>query len=145
MLLYGDIAERRERILRALGDAGISVTVLFGQYGAQRDAEMFASLAVVNLHKTDDTTLFEPIRCFYPLINRIPVISESVGADQTAEPYRDSVCFLDGGDFVVALVDLYRHPDESVRELHERTLQFQKTSAVVAISAAVEGFVESIS
>ena len=145
LLFYGAITERRKRILKALGNAGIPVKVLFDQYGDRRDAEMFASLAVVNLHKTDDTTLFEPIRCFYPLINRIPVISEAVGADQTAEPYRDSVCFLDGGNFVESVVDLHRRANESARELRERALRFETTSAVAAISAAVEGFLETIS
>ncbi len=52
------------------------------------DAMLLRAWAVLNLHKADDTIAFAPIRCFYPLINGIPVISEDT-TDASATPFRD--------------------------------------------------------
>jgi hypothetical protein len=45
----------------------------------------------LNLHKSGDRSVFEPVRCFYPLINRIPVISEPFSREPLTEPFERSV------------------------------------------------------
>jgi hypothetical protein len=93
LLFYGAITPYRQRVLDELRARGIAVDVVFG-YGATRDARMLRSRAVLNLHKSEDRSTFEPIRCFYPLINGVPVFSEAT-TDPAADAFRDSTAFVD--------------------------------------------------
>lgn len=89
LLFYGAATPRRIAILDELRAAGVPVTAISDLYGPQRDAIMRCAWAVLNLHNADTVENFEAIRCFHPLINGIPVISEDSTDDPSADLYRD--------------------------------------------------------
>lgn len=108
LLFYGVPTPWRRTLLAEIAAAGVEVQFMHNGFGPARDAILWNARAVLNLHKTEDNAVFEPIRCFYPLINRVPVIGEEVVGDPAAEAFRDSMFFLarEGiGEAVRALVD----------------------------------------
>lgn len=139
LLFYGRITERRAAILNDLGRRGIPVRVVCGEYGQARDAHLFGCRAVLNLHKNDDTLAFEPIRCFYPLINDIPVISEAVN-DPSAKDFDDSIFFFDRMSLVDGIVALYENRTEFEGRSRSMLAAFRNKDPVPAVSAAVEKF-----
>jgi len=94
LLFYGVITPYRRAILDGLRARGVAIDTVTGEYGTGRDVRMMRARAVLNLHKTEDRSVFEPVRCFYPLINGVPVISEPT-TDPSAEPFREAMVFTD--------------------------------------------------
>ncbi len=139
LLFYGSASPRRRRIVRALEAAGIPVTWLFGAYGGERDAEMLRCWAVLNLHKSEDASTFEPIRCFYPLINGVPVVSEEV-ADATANGFRSSMYFFATRALVEGVTQLYADGAEFRRVSGAMLAEFRRQSPVAGMATAIEAF-----
>jgi len=133
LVFYGAMTDRRRVILDAIRARGVPVEAVFGEYGAELDRRMFRARAVLNLHKSDDASVFEPIRCFYPLINRIPVISEHVDGEAAADAFRESVAFCSADSLLDDIVRWWGASDE----IAARTETFQTTSARDAIARAV--------
>ncbi len=140
LLFYGWITERRKIILDELQRNGISVDVVREQYEFHRDVKMFGSWAVLNLHKLDGVIAFEPIRCFYPLINGIPVISEEAVSDPTADAFRDSMFFFGKEAMIEGIINLYNDQKTFLRLSQEQARNFQKKSPKSHILSATEGF-----
>lgn len=91
LLFYGQPTDRRIKLIQEIEAAGIAVTPVAELYGADRDAAMLSAWAVLNLHNADHVRNFEVIRCFHPLINNIPVISEDETDDPSAEAFRSFI------------------------------------------------------
>jgi hypothetical protein len=94
LVFYGSINERRRKILDKISRSGLRVKVIFGVYGGDRDALISESRAVLNLHYYD-SQIFQQIRAFYPLTNRIPIISENYPWQSAPDIYKDAI-FLNG-------------------------------------------------
>jgi hypothetical protein len=137
LLFYGSLTDRRRAILKQLQDNAIPIEVIFGEYEATRDAKMLTSWAVLNLHKTDHTKAFEPIRCFYPLINDVPVISEEV-ADNTADHYRGSMFFFELASLIRDVKALYNDPQSFANRSQQMLATFKGSSAISEMKTAVE-------
>jgi hypothetical protein len=144
LLFYGAPTPWRRALLSEIAAKGIEVKFMHGMYDAQRDAEMFAAWAVLNLHKTDDNGVFEPIRCFYPLANRVPVISEEVCGDATADEFRDSMFFFDRHVVADRILALYGDDHAFAEKTAEQAHNFESKSPQNAIRAAVERFLQSM-
>lgn len=144
LLFYGAPTPRRRTVLSAIAAKGVEVKFMHGMYDAQRDAEMFDAWAVLNLHKTDDDTVFEPIRCFYPLTNRVPVISEEVRGDAMADAFRDSMFFLDRPDFADRILALYDDDRAFAEKTAEQFRNFESKSARSCILAAVARYLQTV-
>lgn len=140
LLFYGAVTEDRREMLESIQKAGLPLKVLFGQYGKERDAVMFEASAVLNLHKTRQTQLFEPIRCFYPLINGVPVISETITSDPVVADFIDSMTFIDRGQLVDFLIMAYRDPEDFFAAAKRKAESFSLTNSVDKITAAVDRF-----
>jgi len=138
LLFYGSVTPRRRQVLDALQARGIEVETLFGVYGARRDEKMFRSWAVLNVHK-GDAGAFEPIRCFYPLINEVPVVSEHCG-DGSADEFRDSVHFFDPDTLAEGIHELQADRARFRERNREKFSSFERTSALEDMSAIVQGF-----
>lgn len=145
LLFYGWITERRRMILDELQRNGINVDVVREQYEFQRDVRMFGSWAVLNLHKLDDATVFEPIRCFYPLINKIPVISEETVSDPTVDAFRDSMFFFGKESLVESIINLYNDHEAFSRLSQQQAFNFRKKSPKLDILSATERFLKFVS
>lgn len=139
LLFYGAVTPRRQRILEKLQWSGVPVQAVFGEYADQRDLKMLRSWAVLNLHKDENAAAFEPIRCFYPLINAVPVISEDV-SDPSADDFRDSVFFFDAASFTDAVIDLYRNQGMFGARSGEMLDAFRWKSPLPAVAEAVHSF-----
>ena len=84
VIFYGEMNDRRERILQGLVSAGIDVTTVMNCFGPQRDALIARSKLVLNLH-AHETRIFEIVRVSYLLANARCVVSE-LYADTAIEP-----------------------------------------------------------
>lgn len=90
LLFYGSLNDRRIKILKVLEQKGLLIKVATNMYGKERDALLSQSLAVLNLHYYD-SQIFQQIRCFYPLINKIPVISENYPHESAPDIYSETI------------------------------------------------------
>ena len=142
LLFYGAPTPWRRALLSEIAEAGVEVQFMHNGFGAQRDAVMWNAWAVLNLHKTEDSAVFEPIRCFYPLTNRVPVISEDVQGDAAADAFRDAMFFLPRAQIAGAIRAL-RDDAEGFRATTATQLDnFARKSAVAQFRAAIDRYLE---
>lgn len=144
LLFYGVPTPWRRAILAEIAASGIEVQFMHNGFGARRDAVMWNAWAVLNLHKTEDDAVFEPIRCFYPLINRVPVIGEEVRGDAAADAFRDAMVFLPRhgiGPAIRALRDDARAFRETCAA---QFANFERKSAVEHFRAALDRYFEDV-
>ncbi|TAL01554.1 MAG: hypothetical protein EPO08_09860 [Rhodospirillaceae bacterium] len=144
LAFYGAPTERRKKLLKEIEAAGVPVETIFGKYGAERDKEVFGARAILNLRQFDEIVSFEPIRCFYPLTNGIPVISESSDRDPTFDFYKDWVFAFDTQDLARGIAALYHDGDAFARLAAEKLTSFRQTSGADAIGEAVAAYKESL-
>jgi hypothetical protein len=144
LLFYGAPTPRRRTLLSGIAAKGVEVKFMHGMYDVQRDAEMFDAWAVLNLHKTDDDAVFEPIRCFYPLTNRVPVISEEVRGDAMADEFRDSMFFFDRESIADRILALYDDDRAFAEKTVEQFRNFESKSAQGFIRAAVDRYMQTV-
>jgi len=144
LLFYGALTLHRKRILRQLQNKGVQVETLFGVYGRERDQKMWEAWAVLNLHKSEETGIFEPVRCFYPLINRVAVISEASCGDPTADDFRDAMFFLEQENFVEQVLRLYRDREVFCVQSQRHFDNFSKKEPRPLIEKAIEQFLASL-
>lgn len=143
LLFYGCMTERRAEILKSLQRAGVRIGVLkFGCYGEARDRAMFQSSAVLNLHTDAERTVFEPVRCFHPLINGIPVITEEFHDEPMFEIYRRAA-FVVGDDPADAIATLLADPVAFQAEAARRCTAFASADPLPAVRSAVASYLDS--
>lgn len=85
VLFYGSMSDRRAQVLEAFPKAGLVMAHLPGVYGAQRDMTIARSKIVLNLHHSEEHSVFEVVRVSYALANRKAVVGE-VGPLTSIEP-----------------------------------------------------------
>ena len=96
LLFYGALTEHRKKFLKKLDKYNIKILDASEcwNYGFYRVLAMAASLAVLNLHKTETISKFQSVRCFYSLINNVPVITQKFQFSEGKDWYKDSVNIL---------------------------------------------------
>ena len=112
VLFYGALTPRREHIIRALRDRGVSAEALFGMYGDARNSIIARAKILLNLHAVEIDTL-EEIRLSYLLANRCFVISEL----SDHNPYGDGVVFRPYDQLVETCVHYLQAGDEVRQEI----------------------------
>ena len=140
LLFYGVPTPWRRAVLAEIAAAGVDVQFMHNGFGAQRDAVMWNARAVLNLHKTEDNAVFEPIRCFYPLINRVPVISEDVQQDAAADAFRDAMFFLPRAGIAEAIRGLIEDAEGFQSTTARQFDHFARKSAVGNFRAALDRY-----
>ena len=108
-LFIGALTDYRKKILLQLSkkiDLRTIDTETGSDYGFYRDKLIMEACAIINLHKNEEVDCFESVRCFYPLINKVPVISEEVNFHKKDNYYQDSVFFIEKKFFVSEFLDL---------------------------------------
>lgn len=119
LIFYGSMNERRKKILDRLTAKGLRIKSVFGLYGPERDKLIGQSRAVLNLHYYDSQIL-QQIRIFYPLINKIPVISEVFPENSAPKSY---------GAFLFTPEHVDKQFEEFVATLLKDPLQFDQLAA----------------
>ena len=142
LLFYGALSERRKNILVRLHESGVAMRVLFDVYGDARDAEMFNCWAVLNLHQSDERQLFAPVRCFYPLINRIPVISEPFCRDPLLSIFEQSMFVTGAHTLVEDIVALYRARGDFERKAEHLVETFARSNPIPHVRDALAKYLD---
>jgi hypothetical protein len=75
VLFYGSRNSRRRQVLAQIQDCGLSISTLFGEYGALRDGRIARAKVALNLHFYE-AKLFEIVRVSYLMANGIAVVTE---------------------------------------------------------------------
>ena len=96
LLFYGALTEHRKKFLKKLDKYNIKILDASEcwNYGYYRDLAIAESLAVLNLHKTEAISKFQSVRCFYSLINNVPVITQKFQFSKGQDWYKNSVNIL---------------------------------------------------
>jgi hypothetical protein len=140
LMFYGCMTDYRRAILKGLEDAGVPIALLpFGCYGDARDKLIFQSMGVLNLHTDSERKVFEPVRCFHPLINGIPVITEEFHDEPMFDIYRRAT-FVVGHDPVAEIAALVAEPAAFEAHAALRTTLFAATDPVPDVRRAVEAY-----
>ena len=96
-LFYGILTEHRKNFLNRINK--YNVKILDGSecwnYGFNRDLSISQSIATLNIHKTNKISKFQSVRCFYSLINNVPVITQKFQISDSQDFYKESVNILD--------------------------------------------------
>ena len=96
-LFYGILTEHRKNFLNKFSKYNIKI--LDGSecwnYGFNRDLSIAQSIATLNIHKTNKISKFQSVRCFYSLINNVPVITQKFQISDSQDFYKESVNILD--------------------------------------------------
>ncbi|MGI9483982.1 MAG: methyltransferase domain-containing protein [Hyphomicrobiales bacterium] len=136
LLFYGSMNDRRHEQFRALSATDLNVYSAYGVYARERDELIEQAKAVLNSHYFDEE-IFQQVRCFYPLINGVPVISENWSEGSAPEFYEDAI-FTPGDMPMTAYIS----------ELLADTKRFEAESAVkikaFSDSAAADNFEETV-
>jgi hypothetical protein len=144
LLFYGALTKRRNRIIERLKSEGLKVRALFNVYGDARDREIFNCWAVLNLHKSDESDLFEPIRCFYPLTNGIPVISETFRSDAMCDIYRSSMHVFETRVLAKEVAALARDRAGFDRTARAFLAGFAATDPLPHVSRAIDSYLATL-
>jgi 2-polyprenyl-3-methyl-5-hydroxy-6-metoxy-1,4-benzoquinol methylase len=109
LVFYGSLDQNRTSIIDDLERTGLKVARLFGVYGFERDEIISKSRAVLNLHYYK-SKIFQQIRCFYPLINGIPVVSENFPLESCPEIYKKTIHHPTDSGIVDYVCELFSDP-----------------------------------
>lgn len=141
LFFYGSPTPRRVAIIQQLQAAGVHVTAVADFYGPARDAAMRKAWAVLNLHNADSVANFEAIRCFHPLINGVPVITEDETDDPSAALYRPYLFSFRSSELVAGILALQQSADFP-RLAQEKLAAFRATSAETEFGAALAAYLQ---
>jgi hypothetical protein len=97
LLFYGSLTEHRKNFLNKINKYNVKILDASEcwNYGYYRDLSIAESTAVLNIHKTDKISKFQSVRCFYSLINNVPVITQKFQISENQDFYKESVNILD--------------------------------------------------
>jgi hypothetical protein len=128
-LFAGVMTDYRANLLKQLSekiDLRIISLSTGGEYGFYRDKLIMEACAIINLHKSEKVDYFESVRCFYPLINKVPVISEEVNFHKQDNYYQDSIFFIKKKFFVSEFFNLINDKVEFENKSKIKLSNFEK-------------------
>jgi len=144
LLFYGDRTSWRGELLDGLQARGVPVSIApVGTYGDERDKLMYRARAVLNLHTNNRYKVFEPVRCFYPLINGIPVITEDFHDEPMFDIFRKST-FVLGADPVADIVALMSDLDRFKATAKQHIATFAESDPLPHIKQAAEQYLDTV-
>ncbi len=96
LLFYGMLTEHRKNFLNKIKKHGVKILdpSECWNYGYHRDLLIAQSAAILNLHKTDKISKFQSVRCFYSLMNNVPVVTQKFQVSDKKDYYEESVNVL---------------------------------------------------
>lgn len=150
LLFYGSLSPSRKKTIADIRATRVPLETLLWVYGRERDLRMLQSWAVLNLHRDipyiENRHQFESVRCFWPLICGVPVISDT-SIDPTAKYYQDFILFSARESLLEMIQWLYDKPLLDFEEITAPRLeQFKKTeaTALFSIKQSVDEFLQSL-
>ena len=128
-LFAGVMTDYRANLLKQLSekiDLRVITPSTGAEFGFYRDKLIMEACAIINLHKSEKVDYFESVRCFYPLINKVPVISEEVNFHKKDNDYQDSIFFIKKKFFISEFFDLINDKVEFENKSKIKLSNFEK-------------------
>ena len=107
LLFYGWMNERRLSVLQEIANRGVAVHAVSGVFGADLDALIERSKAVINIHYYENGS-FEIVRVFDLLANGCAVVSELNDGEIVDLDLLDTIAFAPYSDLATAAETLVR-------------------------------------
>lgn len=112
ILFYGDMNERRKRILDALMEKGLNVVILSNTFGNELDHFISRSKIVLNIHY-HDVAIWEILRCIYLMHNNVAIVSEINSTTTIGQKeYLDGIAGVPYEQLVDKCCELLSNPQE---------------------------------
>ena len=99
---------------------------------------------MLNLHKLDHIDVFEPVRCFYPLINEIPVISEEFRAEPWLDAFKESMFTFGKDAFCEKVQGLYTDTAGFQAQCKRHAARFRMTDPLPAMREAISAYLRAV-
>jgi hypothetical protein len=144
LLFYGALTDRRTKLIDEIKAAGVPVDYLYGSYGEERDAQMLRAWAVLNIRGYEGVGTFEPIRCFHPLANNVPVISETAAHDATFQLYSHWLFSFPERTLVDAIAQLYADRPRFAALAREKCESFRASLDAESVGDAADLYLETV-
>ena len=128
-LFAGVMTDYRANLLKQLSekiDLRVITPSTGTEFGFYRDKLIMEACAIINLHKSEKVDYFESVRCFYPLINKVPVISEEVNFHKKDNYYQDSIFFIKKKFFISEFFNLINDKVEFENKSKIKLSNFEK-------------------
>lgn len=139
VLFYGQMAERRQRIIDALRDRGLAVHTVVGCYGAERDRLIARSRIVLTVHgKERPDKIFEMVRASYALNSYSLVVGELSESMFIDPDLRDCVVGVPYDRLVDTCVDLLADPDRFGRTRKQNAKRYARINRLPDFVRLVE-------
>jgi hypothetical protein len=123
LAFYGAMNERRQSILSAMDEMGLSVNMINNKFGAELVMEVMRSRMVLNLHFYEPG-LFEVARCLMPNAMGIPILSEESACPQSIDWTLSGVEFAPASELAQRARDIVDSPTRLI-ELARRSALFK--------------------
>lgn len=134
VLFIGSMNERRESVIRRMGDLGLNTAVGVAVYGEHRDKALARAKIILNVHHYEAKVL-EMVRISYLLANRCTVLSEhSSNPDEDSE-ISDGVAFAHYDDLPQMALELIQN-DARREELSQRGFELIRQRPIEKYLAA---------
>jgi hypothetical protein len=146
-LYIGCITDHRRNLLKQLSekiDLRIITPGTGSDYGFYRDKLMMDACAVINLHKSEKVEYFESVRCFYPLINKVPVISEEVNFNKKDNHYQNSIFFIKSKSFISEFINLINDKVEFENKSKIKLSNFEKKDGYKSFNNSIYKILDNI-
>ena len=142
-LFYGSLTESRRSILNEIKKhvRVVTLTPAQSEYGFFRDKLIMQSKAIINLHKNEDVQYFESVRCFYPLINRIPVVSQDID-NFNDDRYKNAVIFLKRDQFVEEFLTFVGNYQNFQKEVDNKLDYFRSLDGFNSFRSSIENILD---
>jgi len=111
VLFIGSTNDRRQSVVDAMRERGLTVLTLFNSYGAERDAIIGRAKVMLNVHFYP-AKVFEIVRCSYYLANRRTVLSERSANPAEDAEFEGGIAFCNYDQLADRAVELCRSADE---------------------------------
>jgi len=133
VVFYGHLNDHRSSILNQMKELGLKVEVIEAMYGIERDKILLNSKVVLNLHSEGSN--FEIVRVFYPVNNRMLVVSEKNPETSIFHKYSDYVTTFSKDEIAKKTYELLSNPEElqTLSRLHYE--KYRKSSSTEVLKA----------
>lgn len=126
LVFYGTESPKRRVLLDSLKAQGLRICEINGLFGPERDQIMSRTRAVLNLHFYESQIL-QQIRCFHPLTQGVPVISENYPVDSAPGFYAESLLTPDAMPLESFVIEMFAD-DAAFSAATERTISAFRAS-----------------
>lgn len=138
LLFHGEITPHRARMIQGLRERGVPVLVAGGTTGDERDRLMRGAWAVLDLRTDERDRVLDPVHCFYPLANGVPVVAEAFDVEPQYADLADCLFVAETSELVERVARLHHVRHALSSEWAFKLAHFRQLDRTEAVRAAAE-------